>query len=56
MVFGDGEQTRDFTFVGDAVAANLLAADAPGAPGEVVNVAGGRRVSLNELLARDPRA
>ena len=50
MVFGDGEQTRDFTFVGDAVAANLLAADAQRAPGEVMNVAGGRRVSLNELL------
>jgi UDP-glucose 4-epimerase len=51
VVFGDGEQTRDFTFVADAVAANLLAADAPSAPGEVVNVAGGRRVSLNQLLA-----
>jgi nucleoside-diphosphate-sugar epimerase len=50
VVFGDGEQTRDFTFVGDAVAANLLAADAPRAPGEVMNVAGGRRVSLNQLL------
>ena len=50
LVFGDGEQTRDFTFVGDAVAANLLAADAPHAAGEVMNVAGGRRVSLNELL------
>jgi UDP-glucose 4-epimerase len=50
VVFGDGEQTRDFTFVSDAVAANLLAADAPRAAGEVVNVAGGRRVSLNELL------
>ena len=50
VVFGDGEQTRDFTFVADAVAANLLAADAPRAAGEVVNVAGGRRVSLNELL------
>jgi nucleoside-diphosphate-sugar epimerase len=50
VVYGDGEQTRDFTYVGDAVAANLLAADAPRAPGEVVNVAGGRRVSLNELL------
>lgn len=49
-LYGDGEQTRDFTFVGDAVAANLLAADAERAPGEVVNVAGGRRVSLNELL------
>jgi nucleoside-diphosphate-sugar epimerase len=51
VVFGDGEQTRDFTFVGDAVSANLLAAEAPGAPGEVINVAGGRRVSLNQLLA-----
>jgi UDP-glucose 4-epimerase len=55
VVFGDGEQTRDFTFVADAVAANLLAADAERAPGEVVNVAGGRRVSLNELL-REIRA
>jgi UDP-glucose 4-epimerase len=50
VVFGDGEQTRDFTYVADAVAANLLAADAPRAPGEVMNVAGGRRVSLNQLL------
>jgi len=55
VVYGDGEQTRDFTFVADAVAANLLAADAPSASGEVVNVAGGRRVSLNELL-REVRA
>jgi len=55
LVFGDGEQTRDFTFVADAVAANLLAADAKRAPGEVMNVAGGRRVSLNELL-REIRA
>ncbi|HEX2486346.1 MAG TPA: SDR family oxidoreductase [Myxococcota bacterium] len=51
VVYGDGEQTRDFTFVDDAVRANVLAADAPGASGAVVNVAGGRRVSLNELLA-----
>ena len=51
VVFGDGEQTRDFTFVADAVAANLLAADAPRAAGEVMNVAGGRRVSLNQLLS-----
>jgi UDP-glucose 4-epimerase len=51
VVHGDGEQTRDFTFVADAVQANVLAADAPGAAGAVVNVAGGRRVSLNELLA-----
>jgi UDP-glucose 4-epimerase len=50
VVYGDGEQTRDFTFVEDAVRANLLAAEAAGAVGQVVNVAGGRRVSLNQLL------
>ncbi|MHC4491773.1 MAG: SDR family oxidoreductase [Planctomycetota bacterium] len=49
-IYGDGEQTRDFTYVADAVQANLLAADAPRASGAVMNVAGGRRVSLNELL------
>jgi UDP-glucose 4-epimerase len=48
---GDGEQSRDFTFVADTVRANLLAADAPDAPGAVINVAGGRRITLNELLA-----
>ena len=48
---GDGEQSRDFTFVADTVRANLLAADATGAVGYVINVAGGRRISLNELLA-----
>jgi nucleoside-diphosphate-sugar epimerase len=50
-VYGDGEQTRDFTFVADVVRANLAAADAPKAPGEVINVAGGRQISLNGLLA-----
>jgi nucleoside-diphosphate-sugar epimerase len=50
-IHGDGEQTRDFTFVGDAVRANLLAADAEGAAGAVINVAGGTRTSLNTLLA-----
>jgi nucleoside-diphosphate-sugar epimerase len=49
-IYGDGEQTRDFSFVSDAVQANLLAADAPRASGTVMNVAGGRRVSLNQLL------
>jgi UDP-glucose 4-epimerase len=48
-IYGDGEQTRDFVFVGDAVEANLLAADAKAAAGRVVNVASGRRTSLNEL-------
>jgi len=50
-IFGDGEQTRDFTFVSDAVNANVCAADAERAAGSVVNVAGGRRTSLNQLLA-----
>lgn len=50
-IHGDGEQSRDFTFVADAVRANLAAADAPRAAGQVINVAGGRRVTLNELLA-----
>jgi UDP-glucose 4-epimerase len=49
-IHGDGEQTRDFVFVGDIVEANLLAASSARAVGSVVNVAGGRRISLNELL------
>jgi nucleoside-diphosphate-sugar epimerase len=49
-IYGDGEQTRDFTFVSDAVQANLLAADAPRASGAMVNIARGRRISLNRLL------
>ncbi len=50
-IYGDGEQTRDFTFVADAVSANVLAADAPRASGHVMNVGGGGRTSLNALLA-----
>jgi nucleoside-diphosphate-sugar epimerase len=49
VVFGDGEQTRDFTFVGDAVAATLAAAER-GAPGRAYNVGGGSRVSVNQVL------
>jgi UDP-glucose 4-epimerase len=52
VVHGDGEQSRDFTYVDNAVDANLLAADAPGAAGEVFNVACGERISLNEIVAR----
>ena len=48
-VYGDGEQTRDFTFVGDIVAANLAAADR-GVPGSVYNIGGGSRVTLNHVL------
>ena len=49
-IFGDGEQSRDFTYIDNAVAANLLAckAPAPQAAGKVFNVATGRRVTLNE--------
>ncbi|HEX2088127.1 MAG TPA: SDR family oxidoreductase [Solirubrobacteraceae bacterium] len=50
-VYGDGEQTRDFTYVDNVVEANLLAAEAPGVTSEPMNVACGRRISLNELLA-----
>jgi nucleoside-diphosphate-sugar epimerase len=48
-VYGDGEQTRDFTFVADAVRANLLAMSAP-VRAEPINVGGGRRVTLNEVF------
>jgi len=51
QIYGDGEQTRDFCFVDNAVRANLLAADAPARlTGEVINIAGGRRITLNELV------
>ncbi len=51
-IFGDGEQSRDFTYIDNAVNANLLAckADAAKAAGEVFNVATGRRVTLNETF------
>jgi UDP-glucose 4-epimerase len=55
-IFGDGEQTRDFCYVDNAVAANLLAASCPRKlTGEVVNIAGGRRVSLNALCTEIAR-
>ena len=49
-IYGDGEQTRDFTYVANVVDGVLRACEAPGASGEVINVATGGRVSLNELL------
>lgn len=49
VIFGDGEQTRDFCFIDNTVSANLLAAKAT-TRGEVVNVACGARVSLNALI------
>jgi UDP-glucose 4-epimerase len=48
-LFGDGEQTRDFTFVSDAVAATAAAGE-HGAPGRAYNIGGGSRVSINEVL------
>ena len=50
-IFGDGEQTRDFTYVADIVAATRAAATAPGAAGRVYNVGGGSRTSVNAALA-----
>jgi nucleoside-diphosphate-sugar epimerase len=49
-LYGDGEQTRDFTFVGDAVSAAVAAAS-HGSAGRVYNVGGGSRVSVNRVLA-----
>ena len=49
-VYGDGLQTRDFTFVSDAVAANLAAATVDDAVGEIFNIGGGSRVVLKEVL------
>jgi UDP-glucose 4-epimerase len=49
---GDGQQSRDFTYVADVVQANLRAAQAPGVCGKVYNIACGRRTSLLELVAK----
>jgi nucleoside-diphosphate-sugar epimerase len=48
-LYGDGEQTRDFTFVRDAVAATMAAGDR-GVPGRAYNVGGGSRVTINQVL------
>jgi nucleoside-diphosphate-sugar epimerase len=50
VIYGDGEQTRDFTYVSNVVDGVLRACEAPKAAGEVINVATGGRISLNELL------
>ena len=49
-IYGDGQQTRDYTYVSDIVAANLAAAKVPEAVGEAFNIGGGSRVTLIELL------
>lgn len=56
-IFGDGEQTRDFTYVGDVVDALVLAATAPGVPGSPLNIGGGRnRISINDLAGAIARS
>ena len=58
---GDGLQARDFSFVGDVVGANLLAAQAPNVSGETFNVAGGKSISVLDvaqaivkIIGKDP--
>ena len=51
VIFGDGEQTRDFTYVENAVQANLLACESPNASGKVFNIGVGGRFSLNQTVA-----
>ncbi len=51
IIYGDGQQTRDFTFIGDVVDGVIRAVDAPDVAGQVINVASGRRVSLNHVWA-----
>jgi len=50
VIYGDGEQTRDFTYITNVTDANIKAAQTPNGLGSVANVANGERVSLNELL------
>jgi nucleoside-diphosphate-sugar epimerase len=50
-IFGDGEQSRDFTYVGNVVKANLTALARPGVAGRVYNIACGQRTTLNQLAA-----
>ncbi|MGH9882103.1 MAG: SDR family oxidoreductase [Pyrinomonadaceae bacterium] len=50
VIYGDGEQSRDFTYVDNVVDANLKAAETKKGIGEVINIANGERISLNELL------
>lgn len=49
-IFGDGNQSRDFTYVDNVVAANLLALEATGAPGNAYNIGAGQKTSVNALL------
>ncbi len=51
VIFGDGEQSRDFTYVANVVQANMRALEAPNVGGNVYNIACGERVSLNRLVS-----
>ena len=50
MIYGDGEQSRDFTYIDNVVDANLKAAETTKGVGQVINVANGERITLNQLL------
>jgi len=51
VVYGDGQQTRDFTYIDNVVYANILASKVPKTSGEVVNIACGQAVSINQIIA-----
>jgi nucleoside-diphosphate-sugar epimerase len=51
VIYGDGEQSRDFTYIDNVVDANLKAAESKQGSGQVINIANGERISLNQLLA-----
>ena len=50
MIYGDGEHSRDFTYIDNVVEANLKAAETSKGLGSIINVANGERISLNQLL------
>lgn len=50
VIYGDGEQSRDFTYIDNVVAANLIAAETTEGIGQIINIANGERVTLNQLL------
>jgi nucleoside-diphosphate-sugar epimerase len=50
VIYGDGEQSRDFTYIANVVAANMHAAETTNGVGQIINIANGQRTTLNELL------
>ncbi len=50
VIYGDGEQSRDFTYIDNVVTANLKAAETSKGLGQIINIANGKRISLNQLL------